>query len=155
MNMKKDQSHTTQIISRGKLTTKNPTIFYCILSMDHEISTMPFSSHKSLQNSVICLTLSSQKTDQYLVNFQPPDSLPLLCNPWWSTSLKDRNSYLPLMFKYHGHSNGWLVACVQANNVTSDSQIPFHLELNWVCTGSDMHATNNSKSSISCEITTC
>ena len=47
MNMKKDQSHTTQIISRGKLTTKNPNIFYGILSMHHEKITYKNNSHKS------------------------------------------------------------------------------------------------------------
>ena len=38
MNMKKYQSHI-KIISRRKLTAKNPTMFYCILSMDHETVT--------------------------------------------------------------------------------------------------------------------
>ena len=62
---------------------------------------------------------------------------------------------MPLLRKYHGKSNGFLPACVQANNPTTDSQPPFHLELNWVSTGSNMHANNNSKSSVSCEIIDC
>ena len=44
---------------------------------------------------------------------------------------------------------------MQADNVTTDSQLPFHLELNWDSTGYDMHATNNSKSPVACEISTC
>ena len=59
------------------------------------------------------------------------------------------------MHKYHGHSNRCLAASVQANNPTTDSQLPFHLELNCVSTVSDMHAANNSKSSVACEITDC
>ena len=54
-----------------------------------------------------------------------------------------------------GTSNVCVLACVQEDNVTIDSQLPFHLELNWVSTISDMHAVNNSKSSVACEITTC
>ena len=61
MNMKKDQSHTTQIISQGNITTKNPTIFYFILSMDQETitsknllripsSTQLIVSHYHMQN---------------------------------------------------------------------------------------------------------
>ena len=41
---------------------------------------------------------------------------------------------------------------LQPNNPTTDSQLRFHLDLNWVSTRSDMHATNNSKSSATCEI---
>ena len=59
------------------------------------------------------------------------------------------------MQKYHGKSNGCLGACVKPNNPTTDSHLPFHLELNWVSTGSDMHAANNSKSLVACEITDC
>ena len=51
--------------------------------------------------------------------------------------------------------NGCMVAWVQHNNPTTDSQLPFHLDLNWVSTGTDMHATNNSESSVACEITNC
>ena len=51
--------------------------------------------------------------------------------------------------------NGCFPTCVQEDNPTTDSQLPFHLELNWVCTRSDMHATNNSESSLVCEITNC
>ena len=54
-----------------------------------------------------------------------------------------------------GAFNVCVLACVQADNVTTDSLLPFHLELNWVSTGSDMHAANNSKFSVACEITTC
>ena len=54
-----------------------------------------------------------------------------------------------------GTSNVCVVACVQLDNVTTDSLLPFHLELNWVSTGSDMHAANNSKSSVACEIIDC
>ena len=49
----------------------------------------------------------------------------------------------------------YFVASVKANNPTTDSQLPFHLELKWVSTGFDMHASNNSKSSIACEIIDC
>ena len=59
------------------------------------------------------------------------------------------------MHKYHGHSNGCFFVCVQPNNPTADSQLPFHLDLNQVSTGFDMHATNNTKSSVACEITDC
>ena len=44
-----------------------------------------------------------------------------------------------------GTSNVCVLACVQADNVTTDSYLPFHLELNWISTGFDMHADNNSK----------
>ena len=54
-----------------------------------------------------------------------------------------------------GTSNVCVVACVQSDNVTTDSLLPFHLELNWVSTGSDMHAVNNSKSSVACDTTDC
>ena len=54
-----------------------------------------------------------------------------------------------------GTSNVCLLTCVQVDNVTTDSLLPFHLELNWVSPGSNMHAANNSKSSVACEITTC
>ena len=60
MNMKKDQSHTTQIISWGKIIVKNPTIFYCILSMDHETFTYKTLLTKSLNISTNFLTLSMQ-----------------------------------------------------------------------------------------------
>ena len=46
-----------------------------------------------------------------------------------------------------GTSNVCVLSCVQADNVTTDSYLPVHLELNWVSTGSDMHVANNSKSS--------
>ena len=52
-----------------------------------------------------------------------------------------------------GTSNLCVVACVQLDNVTTDSLLPFHLELNWVSTGSDMHVVNSSKSSVACEDT--
>ena len=45
------------------------------------------------------------------------------------------------------------LASVQEDNPTTDSQPPFHLELNWVSTRSDMHVANNSKSLVACEIT--
>ena len=70
------------------------------------------------------------KTDQHIANSQPLDNLPCLHNPWWMQSLKDKNFDLPWLRKYHGHSNGCLIACVQTNNPTIDSQLPFHLELN-------------------------
>ena len=54
-----------------------------------------------------------------------------------------------------GTSNVCVVARVQPNNVTTDSLLPFHLELNWVSTRSDMHAINNSKYSVACETTDC
>ena len=54
-----------------------------------------------------------------------------------------------------GTSNVCVVACVQPDNVTTDSLLPFHLELNWVSTGSDMHAINSSKSLVACETTDC
>ena len=54
-----------------------------------------------------------------------------------------------------GTSNVCVFALVQADNVTTDSLLPFHLELNWVSTRSDLHATYNSKSSVSCETTDC
>ena len=38
---------------------------------------------------------------------------------------------------------------------TTDSQHPFHLDLNSVSTGTDMHAVNNGKSLVACEITDC
>ena len=52
-----------------------------------------------------------------------------------------------------GSSNVCVVACVQPDNVTIDSLLPFHLELNWVSTRSDMHAVNTSKTLVSCETT--
>ena len=54
-----------------------------------------------------------------------------------------------------GTSNVCVVACVQPDNVTADILLPFHLELNWVSIGSDMHAVNNSKSSVACETNDC
>ena len=54
-----------------------------------------------------------------------------------------------------GTSNVCVLACVQADNVTTDSYLPFHLELNWVSTGFDMHVANISKSSVACEIIDC
>ena len=59
------------------------------------------------------------------------------------------------MCKNHGKSNGFFPACVQEDNPTNKSQPPFHLELKWVSTRSDMHAANNSKSLVACEITDC
>ena len=61
ISMKKDQSHTTQIISWGKLTARNPTIFYCILSMDHETITYKTLLTRALQYSANYLTLSYAK----------------------------------------------------------------------------------------------
>ena len=52
-----------------------------------------------------------------------------------------------------GTSNVCVVSCVQPDNVTTNILLPFHLELNWVSTGSDMHAVTNSKSSVACEAT--
>ena len=52
-----------------------------------------------------------------------------------------------------GTSNVFVLACVQADNVTTDSLLPFHLELNWVSTVFEMHAVNNSKYSVACETT--
>ena len=52
-----------------------------------------------------------------------------------------------------GTSNVCVFACVQPDNVTTDGQLLFHLELNWVSIGSDMHAVNSSKSSVACETT--
>ena len=57
--------------------------------------------------------------------------------------------------KDHGQSNECLVAWVQPNNPTTDSQHPFLLDLNWVSIGTDMHTSNNSKSSVACDITDC
>ena len=54
-----------------------------------------------------------------------------------------------------GTSNVCLLTCVQADNVTTDIQLPFHLELNRVSIGSDMHATNISKYLVACDITAC
>ena len=54
-----------------------------------------------------------------------------------------------------GTSNVCLLTCVQTDNVTTDSLLPFHLELNWVSTGSEMHVVNNSKYLVSCETTDC
>ena len=64
-------------------------------------------------------------------------------------------SYLPWLRKYHGNIQCVCACMCASRNVTTDSKLPFHLELNWVSTGSDMHATNNSKSSVSYEITDC
>ena len=61
MNMKKDQSHTTQIISWGKLTAKNPTIFYYIFNMEHETITYKTLLTRALQYSTNYLTLSYAK----------------------------------------------------------------------------------------------
>ena len=58
MSMKKDQSHTTQIIFRGNITDKNPTIFYCIFNMGHEKITYKKLLTRALQYSANCLTLS-------------------------------------------------------------------------------------------------
>ena len=69
--------------------------------------------------------------------------------------IKYMNYGIPCLRKYDGKSNGCLVACVQPNNPTTDSQLPFHLDLNWVSTGTDMHAAKNSKSSVACEIIDC
>ena len=54
-----------------------------------------------------------------------------------------------------GTSNVCVVACVQPDNVKTDSLLPFHLELNWVSTGSDTHVVNNSKYLVACETTGC
>ena len=54
-----------------------------------------------------------------------------------------------------GTYNVCVVACVQPDDGTIDSLLPFHLELNWVSTRSDMHAINNSKSLVACEATDC
>ena len=54
-----------------------------------------------------------------------------------------------------GTSNVCVVACVQPDNVTTDSLLPFHLEINWVSIGSNMHVVNNSKYSVACETTDC
>ena len=54
-----------------------------------------------------------------------------------------------------GSSNVCVLSCVQAGNVTIDSLLPFHLELNRVSTGFDMHAVNNSKYSVACGTTGC
>ena len=61
MSMKKDQSHTIEIIFRGKITDKNPTIFYCILNMGHEAITYKNILTRALQYSANCLTLSYAK----------------------------------------------------------------------------------------------
>ena len=54
-----------------------------------------------------------------------------------------------------GTSNVCVLKCVQVDNVKIDSYLPFHLELNWVSTRSDMHETNISKYSVACDITDC
>ena len=54
-----------------------------------------------------------------------------------------------------GTSNVCVVACVKPDNFTTDSLLPFHLELNWVSTRSDMHVVNNRKSSVACDTTNC
>ena len=97
----------------------------------------------------------SDKNDKYLVNLLPLDSLPCLRNLCGMQSLFHRNFGLPKLRKHHTQSNWCLVAWVQPNNPTTDSQLPFHLDINWVTTGTDMHATNNIKSLVACEITDC
>ena len=52
-----------------------------------------------------------------------------------------------------GTSNVCVVACVKPDNVTTNSYLSFHLELNWVSIVSDMHTINISKYSIACEAT--
>ena len=66
----------------------------------------------------------------------------------WNPSCLD---YAILM----GTSNVCVVACLQLDNVTIDSLLPFRLELSWVSTGSDMQVVNNSKSLVACETTNC
>ena len=154
MKQRRINQATTQIISLGKFAAQNPTIFYCIFSMDHETMTYKIFSQNPSSTQLI-VSHCHAKTDQYLANLLPLDSLPCLHNSWWMKSLKNMNFGLPWLRKYHGHSNGFLVAWVQPNNPTTNSQLPFHLHLNWVSTKSNMHATNNSKSSVACEITDC
>ena len=52
-----------------------------------------------------------------------------------------------------GTSNVCVIACVQEDILTTNSYLPFHLELKWVSTGSDMHAVNCSKPPVACETT--
>ena len=54
-----------------------------------------------------------------------------------------------------GSSNVCVLARVQADDVTTNSLLYFHLELNWVSIESDMLVANNSISLVSCEIITC
>ena len=64
-------------------------------------------------------------------------------------------SRLPWLHNPHGHVKCVCGRMCATNNVTTDSQLPFHLELNWVSTRFDMHVVNNSKSSVACETTNC
>jgi hypothetical protein len=115
-----------------KLFSQEPSVHKLIVS----------HYHTKIGKSLSQFTVSRQPafTTQSLLNAMPENECNLAC--------LDCASIM-------GTSNVCLPACVQADNVTTDSQLPFHLELNWVSTGSDMHATNNSKSSVACEITDC
>ena len=44
---------------------------------------------------------------------------------------------------------------MQPNNPTTDSQFPFHLDLNWVYVGTNVHVANNSKYLVAFEIVDC
>ena len=57
MNMKKDQSHTTQIISQGKLTAKTSLSSIVYYIMDHESITYKTLLTRALSTSVNYLTL--------------------------------------------------------------------------------------------------
>ena len=58
MNMKKCQSHTTQIISQGNLTTKTPLSSIVYYIMDNETITYKTLLTRALNTSTNYLTLS-------------------------------------------------------------------------------------------------
>ena len=68
---------------------------------------------------------------------------------------KGMESCLPRLRNPHGHIQCVCGCMCAIDNFTTDSQLPFHLELNWVSTGSDMHAVNSSKYLVACEATDC
>ena len=122
---KKNQSNHNTNNFLGKSCCSKP--HYLLLYIQHgymnKLDTTLLT--RALLYSANFLTLLD-KTDQYLANFLPPINLPCLQNSCGMQSLFHGNFGLSQLHWDHGQSNGW----VQPNNPTTDSQLPFHLDLN-------------------------
>ena len=119
-----------------KITTKNPTIFYFILYHGSWNNYIQSSNPRALSTWASCLTLSYK-------NWQ------ITCSIYY---LQIACLHCAILM---GTSNVCVVTFVQPIMSQLIVKCPFHLHLNWVSTGSDMHAINSIKYLVSCEATNC
>ena len=153
--MKKDQSHITQMFLLGKHKSKNPTIIYYVNIMDHEtISYKTLLQELSVQYTIVshCHTKIGLNMQQFTASWQPASTAQslLITITEWIRSFLALTAQSSLAYPICV----WLQVCTHYSH-NWYSNCPFHLSLNWVSNGSEMHVVNSSKYSIACEIIPC